>query len=139
MSQVLDTHDHIDLVYHPFIETHNEGETFYSTLQRRIYESYDFSPQNMMKCLPGCMPLWRRDLHDKNGMFNQNYLYAGDWEFWLRCVQSGSLFKRIDKVLGCYYFNPDGLSTSASNNTKKYQEEQTVFNNYRAIFDGKNN
>jgi len=139
LSQVLDTHDHIDLVYHPFIETHNEGETFYSTLQRRIYESYDFSPQNMMKCLPGCMPLWRRDLHDKNGMFNQNYLYAGDWEFWLRCVQSGSLFKRIDKVLGCYYFNPDGLSTSASNNTKKYQEEQTVFNNYRAIFDGKNN
>lgn len=139
LSQVLDTHDHIDLVYHPFIETHNEGETFYSTLQRKVYESYDFSPQNMIKCLPGCMPLWRRDLHYKNGMFNEDYLYAGDWEFWLRCVQSGSSFKRVDKVLGCYYFNPDGLSTSVSNSARKHQEEQTVFNNYRKIFNGKNN
>jgi len=139
LSQVLDTDDHIDLVYHPFIETHNEGETFYSTLQRRVYESYEFSPQNMIKCLPGCMPLWRRNLHYKNGMFNEDYLYAGDWEFWLRCVQSGSAFKRVDKVLGCYYFNPDGLSTSVSNSARKHQEEQTVFNNYRKIFDGKNN
>jgi hypothetical protein len=29
MSELLDAHDHIDLVYHPFIQTHIEGETFY--------------------------------------------------------------------------------------------------------------
>ena len=24
----------------------------------------------MIKCLPGCMPLWRKSLHEKNGYFN---------------------------------------------------------------------
>ena len=133
LSQMLDTHKHIDLVYHPFIETHNENETFYNTLQRKIYESYDFSPPNMIKCLPGCMPMWRRDMHDKNGMFDESYRYAGDWEFWLRCVRSGSSFMRNQEILGCYYFNPSGLTTSAANNAKKHQEEQKVFDIYKDI------
>lgn len=131
MSELLDAHDHIDLVYHPFIQTPIEGETFYNTLQRRIYESYDFSTKNMIKCLPGCMPLWRRSLHDKNGMFDESYRYAGDWEFWLRCVRSGSSFMRNKEVLGCYYFNPNGLSTSVSNQEKKHKEEGKVFDMYQ--------
>jgi hypothetical protein len=64
-------------------------------------------------------------------MFDESYRYAGDWEFWLRCVRSGSSFMRSKEVLGCYYFNPNGLSTSVSNEEKKHKEERKVFDMYR--------
>jgi len=139
LSEMLDKNKDIDLVYHPFIQTDKQEDTFYTTLYRKTYESYDFSPKMMIKCLPGCMPLWRRSLHDKNGYFEEKYKHAGDWEFWLRCVQSGSKFMRNKKVMGCYYFNPEGLSTAVSNNQTKHAEEIEVFNKYREVINGKSN
>ena len=133
LSEMLDINKDIDLVYHPFIQTDKQNDTFYTTLYRKVYESYDFSPKMMIKCLPGCMPLWRRSLHDKNGYFEEKYKHAGDWEFWLRCVQTGSKFMRNKKVMGCYYYNPEGLSTAVSNNNSKHAEEIEVFNKYKNI------
>ena len=123
-----------DLVYPAFLISQEPNQTFYTTRSRHIFETHEYSPQMMYKCLPGCMPLWKRELHDKNGYFNEKYTSAGDLEFWLRCVKSGSTFKRVPEVLGLYYFNPTGLSTDPTRAEPKRLEEAEVFQNYKEIF-----
>ena len=140
LMNVLRSEPEIDLVYAPFIVTNTDNETFYTSASRKIYETHEFSPVMMIKCLPGCMPLWRRSLHDKNGLFDSSYTSAGDWEFWLRCVKNGSVFKRVNAIMGLYFFNPQGLSTSSDNHLIKIEEEKRVMGLYEEfLIDEKNN
>jgi|TARA_R110000824_G_scaffold125178_3_gene284130 hypothetical protein len=123
-----------DLVYACFLVTDKPNETFYTTRSQQVYNTLDFSIKNMQHCPPGCMPLWRRSLHQKNGMFDDSLTSAGDLEFWLRCIKNKSEFVRLNAVLGLYYFNPDGLSTSPQNHHRKIKEEQKVFDEYKDLF-----
>jgi hypothetical protein len=88
----------------------------------------------MVKCLPGCQPLWRRTIHSKAGYFDSDYKFAGDWEMWLRAVRFGSRFAMLDGVYGLYYHNPDGLSTNVSSQKERFDEEKQVFWEYTDIF-----
>ena len=123
-----------DLIYPCFIVTNVPNETFYTTRSLQVFNTLEFSKQNMRFCPPGCMPLWKKSLHDINGMFDETYTSAGDLEFWLRCVKNGSEFIRHNVVLGLYYFNPEGLSTSSKNHERKVKEEQKVFHQYAEVF-----
>ena len=126
----LENNPEVDLVYSPFVVTNKNNENFYTSSSKSVYETYEFSRANMVKCLPGCMPVWRRSMHDNNGLFDSSFRAAGDWEFWLRCVKNGSIFKRVNFVMGLYYFNPEGLSTASDNHEWKIKEEQRVINLY---------
>ena len=129
----------IDLVYSECFVTHEPNETYSNnTADRKTYPISDFSKENMIKCLPGCMPVWRKSLHDKCGMFDESYKFAGDWEMWLRFVSNGHSFKKVDGVYGLYYHNPKGLTTDVSRQRQKYAEEVEVFNQYKDIFGDKN-
>ena len=81
-------------------------------------------------------PMWRKSLHDKHGLFDDQYFSAGDWEMWLRAVFGGSKFFCLNKLLGLYYFNPKGISTNKDTEKKKQQEEFTIFKKYQKIFLG---
>ena len=129
------------LAYTECYVTEKDGEDFYTNSSNNtVYPAADFSRENMIKCLPGCMPLWKREIHEKYGMFNENYKMAGDWEMWLRAVKNGCTFIRIDEPLGLYYFNPNGLSTNTESSRAKerYEEEKDVFWRYVEVF-GKDN
>ena len=131
---VINRNPTIDLVYPMFLADTLPNQTFYTSRALNIFPSYDYDQKLMHKCLPGCMPLWKKELHDKNGLFDDSYSSAGDLEFWLRCVNGGSSFGRVPVVLGNYYFNPQGLSTSKSNNSRKTQEEKEVLEKYKDLF-----
>jgi hypothetical protein len=73
-------------------------------------------------------------MHDKTGVFNKNYKFAGDWEMWLRAIKGGSKFKRVEGIHGLYYHNPKGLTTDASHQKDKFEEEKAVFHEYADIF-----
>lgn len=60
-------------------------------------------------------PMWRRDIHNRLGFFDESFRSLGDNDFWLRCYFHGVRFKKIEDVLGIYYFNPKGLSTDDIN------------------------
>jgi hypothetical protein len=45
--------------------------------------------------------MWRKELHETYGMFDENFEIAGDWEFWLRIAQHET-FLHIPKLLGLY-------------------------------------
>ncbi|MFM6400161.1 MAG: hypothetical protein ACKPFF_26085, partial [Planktothrix sp.] len=55
-----------------------------------------------------CMPLWKKDLHNKYGYFDEpNYGTTADWEFWLRCSSQEEKYGIIGLPLGLYYLNPN--------------------------------
>ena len=122
----------IDLVYNDsFIveDANTMWENLSHTTQRYNFE--EFSKEAMLRSnLPHNNPMWRKTLHDNFGMFDDKYRSAGDWEFWLRCAFGGSTFKKLNDILGIYYFNPKGISTNPENFDWKEQEEREVFKKY---------
>ena len=125
----------IDLVYGDVAETDKENETFktFDMSKAKLFEHsrFKFSRENMIKCLPGPMPLWRRDLHEKNGFFDTEKCdYADDWDMWLRAVSNGSKFKKINKIVGLYFV--DGRSQQSD--PKQRKEEAEIFYRYSHIF-----
>ena len=79
----LKDNNNIDLVYGDSLLTDVENERFDETKSKRLAEhsSFEFSKENMIKCLPGIVPLWRRKIHENNGFFDQDGCnFADDWE-----------------------------------------------------------
>jgi glycosyltransferase involved in cell wall biosynthesis len=135
-ARSLVTNPDVDLVYNDSYIVHesntNWGDIDPVSTQR--YNFDEFSKDAMLRGnLPHNNPMWRKQIHDKHGMFDDKYKSAGDWEFWLRCVFAGSKFKKLPDVLGIYYFNPNGISTNPENNSWKQKEEKEVFMKYRKI------
>ena len=129
----------VDLVYSQCFLTGKPNEAYLqNSSQDTVYPITRFSPEAMIKCLPGCMPLWRKSIHDAIGLFEPKYKSAGDWEMWLRAVQNGSVFKMIDGIHGLYYHNPTGLSTNKSREKEKRAEEAEVFFKYADVFGQQN-
>lgn len=125
----------VDLVYSESFVTGKDFEDYArNSSEGRVYPITDFSKEAMIKCLPGCMPVWRKSMHDGIGLFEAGYRYAGDWEMWLRAVRNESKFKRMQGVYGMYYMNPDGLSTSPANEKVRFAEEKEIFWEYTDVF-----
>lgn len=53
-------------------------------------------------CFLGPMPMWRKSLHDKYGMFDGEMHSAGDYEFWMRIAKAGEKFFHVREVCGVY-------------------------------------
>ena len=115
--------------------TDKPNETFeLNSSEGRAYNFPDFSYDNLrMTNMPHAAPMWRKNYHDKYGLFDDNYKSAGDWELWLRGASQGSKFKKINGSYGLYYFNPKGISTNPENFSWKRVEEQEVYKKYKDI------
>ena len=135
LAEELVRNEDVDLVYSECLLTNNENETYLdNTSKGQIYPVQEFSNENMIKCLPGPMPLWRRTMHDTAGEFDSSYKFAGDWEMWLRAVKSGSKFKKVFGSYGLYHNNPEGLTTDPRKHEKKFSEEKKVFFANKDVF-----
>lgn len=127
----------VDLVYADSFITNSPNETFESnTSQGRRYNFEQFSKKAMLRGnQPHNNPMWRKSLHDKNGLFDSEFKSAGDWEFFLRCAFNGSTFRKLSEPLGLYYFNPKGISTNFENFSWKQEEEQKIYEKYKGLSD----
>lgn len=124
----------VDLVYGNCLRTATKNETFEESGASELFSHSvpEFSRENMIKCLPGPMPLWRKTLHEKNGLFDQDGCdYADDWEMWLRAVSTGSQFKKVNKSVGLYL---EGGRSQQSYNLDQRREEAQIFYRYARIF-----
>ena len=102
--------------------------------QRSEHSSSDFSKENMIKCLPGAIPVWKKSVHDEHGQFDEKCSSAADWEFWLRIVNGGESFLKLKKDVGAYYFNPNGISTNEKHAKARFAEEKEIFFKYEEVF-----
>lgn len=127
--------ENIDLVYADMLLTDVPNETWSDNSSNgKKYNFPEFSFENLkMVNMPHASPMWRKSVHDKNGLFEEAYKSAGDWEMWLRCASKGSKFKKINDTLGLYYFNPTGISTNPENFDWKRKEESEVYEKYKDI------
>ena len=80
---------------------------------------------------PHCAPMWRKSLHERFGMFDDEFRSAGDWEFWLRCARGGAVFEKIEPPLVQYFQNPKGISTSIDSPASR--EENRIRSMYRDL------
>jgi glycosyltransferase involved in cell wall biosynthesis len=122
------------LVYSDCLETRVENETFEKNSSNgRIldHSSDEFSLPNMVKNLPGPMPLWKREINEKCGLFDPSYKYAHDWDLWLKAIDHGYRFIKNNKVLGLYL---SGGMSQQHNNVEQRREEAEVFFKYKHIF-----
>ena len=62
---------------------------------------------------PHNAPMWRRRVHDEVGLFNETFRSAGDFDLWVRAFINGSKFLKMGEIHASYYFNPEGISTTA--------------------------
>jgi glycosyltransferase involved in cell wall biosynthesis len=113
----------VDVVY---------GITYVSYVANEKYEDneynvlYPYLPHSLENLLrnnsPHCMPLWRKNLHDRFGYFDESYMSAADGEFWLRCAFGGATIELINHPVGLYYENPTGRSTNPEHLEKCLEE-----------------
>ena len=134
LLETLEKDDRIELAYGNCLVTDEPNETFENNSSNgKLFEhsAYEFSRENMIKCLPGPIPMWRRRMHEVCGLFDTvNCNFADDWEMWLRAVEAGAQFKRVNKNLGLYLSG----GRSQQNNPKQRKEEAEVFYKYAEVF-----
>ncbi len=152
---VLDSNPQVELVYSDYYTTTLANKDFNYMLQHSKPINYKalnpqrayhipvgnyiwishkplFSKERLKHgCLPNNHPMWRKSLHNRYGFFDENLKIVGDLEMWLRAATQGALFKKVPAILGVYYYNPRGLSTSPHNGW--LQERARVLHYYKEL------
>jgi len=132
----LEEDESIDICYGITAWSFNENELFSNNPMTNFYPCYDVTFKTMLHHnSPHCMPVWKKRIHKDIGYFNGGkYPTAADYDFWMRCLFNGKIFKRLDYVVGSYYFNSNGLSTSS--NTTNADESMTIRKKYSTVLKG---
>ncbi|MDF2188455.1 glycosyltransferase [Paraflavitalea sp. CAU 1676] len=87
------------------------------------YQPYAQSRKEALKRhIIGCFPMWRKDLHDTVGYFDEQFRLVSDYEFQLR-VASGYPLVKADALLGYYL---EYVGHKLSSNRKLQQKERTA-------------
>lgn len=110
----LDKNEQVALVYADVYQTSHLDEVLNfdgrHTLRKwKLIERPEYSHKELLLgCLCGAQPVWRRALHSEHGVFNGEFVVAGDYEFWLRIAEHYP-FEHIAEPLGLVYKNINGL------------------------------
>jgi len=132
--EILNRNPEVDLVYSGIFISKKENETFI-TRSSNVCISYEpFAPERMVRCLPGCNPMWRKSMHENYGFFDESFKVAGDWEMWCRGVEGGVKFKKAPRINGLMYLNPEGLSTHKEKKAAIDVEKKRVCDMYRHLW-----
>jgi hypothetical protein len=103
-----------DVAYNYYAATIDPNENFNNLdLSKKNILQFPDNYENHYKvaCLIGPDPVWKKELHDKAGYFNQEeYSIIGDWEMWARFAKAGAKFKLIPEVLAIYLDHPNTVS-----------------------------
>jgi len=121
-----------DVCYGYIAWSFKENEKFEENNLINLYPCYDVNFKTMMENnSPHCMPLWRKNLHDKFGLFDTSYETAADFDFWMKCLEGKAIFNKMYEIIGLYYYNPNGLSTSMK--STNMQEGQIIKEKFKHL------
>ena len=111
MAGALDAHPDVGLVYGDSLVTDRADETFeHNSSNGRQLCWPDYTHRALLaRCIFGPHPMWRREAHERVGLFDETFESAGDYEFWLRLAERERML-HLPEPLGLYYENPAGLS-----------------------------
>ena len=116
------------------------NETYENNSYNLVYPCLQHSLENILRNnSPHCMPLWKKSLHSRYGLFNESYKSAADGEFWLRCAFGGATISMVNHPVGLYYHNPEGRSTNPDTLQEMLEEVRKSRQPYIEIFNQRNN
>ena len=125
MLQQFDNDPELDLIYGFTYVSRKANERYIDNTYKEIYPYLPHSLSNLLKNnSPHCMPLWKKNIHDRIGYFDESYKTAADGDLWLRCAVAGCRIKMINHPVGLYYENPSGRSTNPDTLSEMINEVQ---------------
>ena len=129
-SDTLDKYEFIDVVYQDFYYTFDDRLDFDSVASLNFKSNLPPVTKNNILCFnsPHNAPMWRARLHGEIGLFDARFKSAGDWDYWIRCVEKGINFLKINDAHVVYYQNPEGISTNP--NTSGIEEGKLIRQRY---------
>ncbi len=122
LISALDKNNDLDLVSTHVVPMHDYTADIYSFKESAPYIFYSWMEGNytisdlfkiegdhiQSNCIPHCMPIWRKRIHEKCGYFNEsNNRSAADFELWLRGIDLGLTFSIVPIPASYYYVNPN--------------------------------
>lgn len=129
-AKYLDQNPAIDMVYSDVYMTSVANTPFENLKKKGVTKLKEFSKESMIMCPPLNHPMWRKSIHQRFGFFNESYKSASDFEMWLRAVEGGSNFLKVEGVYGYFYINLKGLSQSKTHAS----EVKKILFQYRNVF-----
>jgi glycosyltransferase involved in cell wall biosynthesis/Tfp pilus assembly protein PilF len=129
MARALEEHPEVSLVYANLIITETENETFDKCTPVGTFLWLDWDRDDLLNkgCFMGPQPMWRRDVHDEYGYFDDRFVTSGDYEFWLRISQTRR-FLHLPSFLGLYLRAENSIEHR--NQNQKYIENKKIIKLY---------
>ena len=119
----------VGLAYCDVFVTSVENETFSNNSAEKIWILPEFSlRQALAHCPFGSQVMWKRSLHEEVGYFDESFISAGDYEFFLRASIKANAI-HVKQVLGLYYESKENLSYANQGNV--IREVHSFLDNYR--------
>ncbi len=130
MVNKLEALPEISLVYADLIITETENELFENCTPVGVFNWLNFNREDLLTkgCFVGPQPMWRREVHDEYGYFDESFVTSGDYEFWLRISQTRK-FMHFPVRLGLYLRSPGSIEHS--NREKQREENNIILNTYK--------
>jgi glycosyltransferase involved in cell wall biosynthesis len=118
LASYLDDRPAIGVVYATTAITDIENQRFEVAPRTGKFKARKFDRRRLFwDCLPGPQPMWRKELHNKFGLFDESFEVAGDYEFWLR-ISRGVQFGHIPECLGVFLASSGSLAHSSNTRTE---------------------
>ncbi len=119
LSQELDKHPDVAVVYANCRITHEENACFYSAPIADYFRWLAYDHINLLRrCEVGPQPMWRRSMHETLGLFDDTYTITGDYDMWLRASEHYPL-RHIPEELGLYLRYDNNLETQNQAHTQQ--------------------
>ncbi len=113
-ASTLDALSYVDVVYQDFLYSADPGADFATIAGAGVASDLPLPTRNGLFKMnpPHNAPMWRAALHDRIGLFDEKLSSAGDYDFWIRAMNEGATFYKINDPHVVYYYNPNGISSS---------------------------
>ncbi len=132
LSDELEAHPEVGLVYADNFVTNFENQTFSKHVRSGYKIRPEYRPEIMLSgCHMGPQAMWRRELHDEIGYFDEVLESATDYEFWCR-IATRYPMRHVSAFLGLYFDNPKGIVNS--NAARNHEQTKNVQKLYEGKF-----
>jgi glycosyltransferase involved in cell wall biosynthesis len=122
LTRYLEQHPAVGVVYATTAITTAENQRFDTAPRTGRFKARQFDRRRLFwDCLPGPQPVWRKELHDRFGFFDETFSVAGDYEFWLR-VSGAVSFGHLPECLGLFLASAGSLAHSSNSRTEQEAE-----------------
>ena len=109
LTDALETNPNAALAYADAAVTFRENATFDSVRPAVFLRLPDFDRRRLFEvAYVGPQPVWRRQLHDRYGFFDAQFVVAADYEWWLR-LAAHETFVHVPEALGLYLAAPSSV------------------------------